>query len=347
MLSLLTDDPNLKVKMLSKWIPEHEGSAQLDCEEIIARILKADSLSTSLRESIERLDVSDYARLTLVWRYNSFGHHTDTNALCMYDITSMMAHSCGSTGVWHFGSNDSFCLRARVALNQGDEITISYLSDDDLFKSTSVRRQKSQGWLFSCNCVRCTSSDSCSIDYSRGFRCPTCTVGTVFVSPQDEMSPCCSCASKLSPDLVKHYLELEPLYADRLACTEKDDLDDVQAVLTEARNLFSDNHWIMYGLDSMVCDHLKKANDNSGAKIDVLQRRLSFLTRTFPMANYTTGWLLEEIGDWYIAEGSRAVAESFYERAYWTLRIMCGPDHPFTEGVQTKWDSTLEQKSYA
>ncbi|ETW56340.1 hypothetical protein PFUGPA_01669, partial [Plasmodium falciparum Palo Alto/Uganda] len=52
---------------------------------------------------------------------------------------SMLAHSCISTACWHYGENDSFVLRARINLNPGDEITISYLGDDDLYKSSNSR----------------------------------------------------------------------------------------------------------------------------------------------------------------------------------------------------------------
>lgn len=340
LLSLLSEDESMKERMLSKWIPHEHGYAARDCDEIRSRLLKLDSLSSSLRSRLEKVSLEEYASLTLVWRYNSFGHHTDTQALCLYDTTSMMAHSCAATGVWHFGSDDSFCLRARVALNAGDELTISYLGDEDLFKSVPVRRQKSQGWLFACNCVRCTSHD-----FSRGFRCPTCVVGTVFFSPDDTASPCTTCASKLTNVVLKSYLDLEPLYIDRVASIDKEDTEDVMAVLKEALNLFSDAHWIPYMLETMIGESLKDSSPSNVARIDILNRRLEFLKSTFPMPNYTTAWLLEEIGDWYVLQSSRTLAAAYFERAYWMLRILCGQDHPFTGNVQAKWDEVLVEKS--
>jgi hypothetical protein len=339
LLSLTRDDESMKERMLSKWVPDQDGNAFRDCDELRTRLLRQESLSEGLASRLEKVDVHEYARLTLVWRFNSFGHHTDTNALCMYDVTSMMAHSCGASGVWHFGSGDSFCLRARVALREGDEITISYLADEDLLKSVPIRRQKSQGWLFSCDCVRCDLGGN--VDPSRGFRCPTCVIGTVFVSPYNCVSACASCATRLSNDVLASYLELEPLYTERVNCIDKEDTEDILAVLKEAVNLFSDSHWVIYMLESMIGENLKNTSPANPSRIDILHRRLSYLKSTFPMPTYTVAWLLEETGDWYLSQGSRPMAASYFERAYWTLRIMCGQDHPFTENVQSKWDSIL------
>ena len=289
--------------------------------------------------------MKEYAHLTLVWRFNSFGHHTDSNALCMYDVTSMMSHSCGSSGVWHFGSDDSFCLRARVGLRAGDEISISYLADECVFKSACVRKEKTQGWLFTCQCVRCEGP---TIDYSRGFRCPSCVVGIVYFSPSGTPHACSTCNTPLSEKLVKHYLELEPMYADRLAGIDRSDIKDVLAVKKEAVNLFG-NHWILYALDSMVSESLKSSTDPSQLqrRIHVLLSRLAFLKQTFPMASYTSAWLLEEIGEIYTKLALPAIAAEYYEDAYWTMRILCGQDHPFTEGIQTKWDESIASLSPA
>jgi hypothetical protein len=170
-------------------------------------------------------------------------------------------------------------------------------------------------------------------------------VGTVFVSPDDTASPCNTCASKLTNEVMKSFLDLEPLYIDRVASIDKEDTEDVMAVLKEALNLFSDAHWIPYMLETMIGESLKNSSPSNVARIDILHRRLEFLKSTFPMPTYTTAWLLEEIGDWYFLQSSRALAAAYFERAYWMLRILCGQDHPFTANVQAKWDEVLVEKS--
>ena len=48
----------------------------------------------------------------------------------------MMSHSCNATACWHYADNNTFVLRSRVFLKPGDEISISYIGDDVLIKST-------------------------------------------------------------------------------------------------------------------------------------------------------------------------------------------------------------------
>lgn len=118
----------------------------------------------------------------------------------------MLAHDCASSACWHYGNKEAFVLRARQFIKKGDEITISYVGDDDLYKSTngnryyecfmlincsfhvllirmlSVRQDKLAGWLFKCVCSRCASKT----DLSRGFRCPSCGAGVVFFKTDRE-----------------------------------------------------------------------------------------------------------------------------------------------------------------
>lgn len=49
----------------------------------------------------------------------------------------MLAHDCAATACWHYGDQDAFVLRARQLIRKGEEITISYVGDEDLFKSTN------------------------------------------------------------------------------------------------------------------------------------------------------------------------------------------------------------------
>merc|ERR1712137_810665 len=113
-----------------------------------------------------------FQRVTSAWRYNSFGHHKP-DGLVLYNRISMCAHSCDPTCCWSYGEEDAFVLRGRIALKPGDELTISYLQDDDLLKSTIVRRQKLQNWQFTCACPRC----SLHVDKGRGFKCRRCKYG--------------------------------------------------------------------------------------------------------------------------------------------------------------------------
>merc|ERR1711988_1048604 len=88
----------------------------------------------------------------------------------------MCAHSCDPNCCWTYGDNDSFVLRARRSVGRNSELTISYLQDEDLLKSTDVRRNKLQNWKFDCGCERCLTP----IDRCRGFRCTQCRTGANY-----------------------------------------------------------------------------------------------------------------------------------------------------------------------
>merc|ERR1712187_178317 len=101
----------------------------------------------------------------------------------------MCAHSCDPTSCWSFGEGDAFVLRARTALRKDDELTISYLQDDELLKSTAVRQQKLQNWRFNCACPRCCLD----VDMGRGFRCRCCRVGVLYARAAGDLQVCQVC----------------------------------------------------------------------------------------------------------------------------------------------------------
>jgi len=333
--------------MIDKWIPaeplptsEYRGTYD-DCNTILSKLLSLQSLAPSLRNSLSSVIMSDYIRVALAWRYNSFGHHTESNALCMYDITSTMAHSCAPSTVWHFGEMESFCLRARTALRAGDEITISYLGDEDLLKSIPERHKKTNGWLFTCTCARCEGP----IDYCRSFRCPTCYIGCLLMGAVTLMS-CTTCNSQIDQSTLRKYMQLEESYIQRLSITDQSDLSDLNSVLSDALNLFHNNHWIIYTLNTWICDSIKKDTTESCALLSHLLSRLSYLQTVFPIANYTSAWVYEELGDYYAHQSieSNQAAETAYSESYWRMKILCGTDHPFCESISAKWTKVQSRR---
>ena len=343
LLSLTSDDPSRRERMRDKWVPESQLEEHAPAAiDVLAELLKDATLPPEIRNRISLIDPREYMHMILAWRYNSFGHHTDTDALCMYDTTSTMAHSCSPSAVWHFGADDAFCLRARVSLKPGDEITISYLGDEDLLRSVPERRKRTQGWLFACQCDRCLSP----IDYSRGFRCPTCFIGAVYMHPKNVPVGPCSCCNTAIPDTtLERYLDLESSYTSRLSQTDQTDLEDITCVLSDARNLLHENHWIIYSLETWISDCLKKSNPAaSSRRITLLTSRLNFLTLTFPVANYTAAWILEELGDCLSDVRLSAEAARNYSASYWYMQILCGSQHPFSESISSKWAALEEEK---
>ncbi|CAE7724010.1 SmydA-8, partial [Symbiodinium sp. CCMP2456] len=125
----------------------------------------------------------DLERLMQVWILNCFEHTDEPLGYATYFMSSFMSHSCRPNSLWHYDGDD-FILRARERIQAGDEITVSYLSEDVLLDATVARRKHlKDSKHFICRCPRC--SDPC--DPCRGFRCPSCSsISLKFGAPQGD-----------------------------------------------------------------------------------------------------------------------------------------------------------------
>eukprot|EP00386_Alphamonas_edax_P004272 GDKI01013499.1.p1 GENE.GDKI01013499.1~~GDKI01013499.1.p1 ORF type:complete len:582 (-),score=201.21 GDKI01013499.1:208-1857(-) len=119
-------------------------------------------------------------QLLQVWIHNCFEYTDDPVGYSVYFISSFLAHSCLPNAVWHYDAQDNFVLRARTHIKTGEELSVSYLSEDALFEPTPMRQKTLESTKsFICTCIRCTSP----LDLCRGFKCPQCKVGTVYLHP--------------------------------------------------------------------------------------------------------------------------------------------------------------------
>ncbi|CBZ55580.1 hypothetical protein NCLIV_060040 [Neospora caninum Liverpool] len=328
--SLTMLDDEKKQICLDKWVPDPDRPPSDDVLRVINRA---------------GLEVHPqlYERMLMVWRYNSFGHHTEQQGLVLYNRISMMAHSCRATACWHYGEDDAFVLRARVKLQAGDELTISYIGDDDLFKSTNVRREKVQGWLFTCQCVRCAAP----VDNARGFRCPLCGTGAMFFKTDDEettSSACTICQALPTQETIQEYLDFEQAYVDRLAETDKSDVPDAELVYNQATRVFA-QHWVLYQLNTILFEGYRDGGDHESASFHQMER-IKYVSQVMPLASYTLAWLYEEMGDTMLNKAEESgpeipahklnIISRHFEDAYNLLYILCGEDHDYTVAAGTK-----------
>lgn len=333
--------------LLNKWVADPDKEPSEDALRVCNEF--------ELGEDAPRL----YERFLQVWRFNSFGHHVENDGLVLYSYISMCAHDCGASASWHYGENDAFVLRARRFIPQGGEITISYIGDEDLIRSTHIRRERLSGWMFKCGCNRCSSP----IDNCRGFRCPSCGVGTVFVKtetdPLTERSlvvdvnsqPCTSCGAPMKKSMLDKYVGFEQAYISRLDDCEIDDVPDMEAVYAEAQRVFA-QHWVMYQLDQMLAEGYKRIKAYSAATMHN-QKRINYLTAVSPHPSYTLAWLYESLGDPIVDEEKsgradpatrafrRNLAAGAYESAMNMLYVLCGWEHEYTDTAYTKLSGVL------
>lgn len=169
------------------------------------------------------LDLLRFERLLQVWVYNSFdqggGGDDAMHAGGLYLAASMLSHACVPNAAWHLDECNSYHLHAREAIGEGEEITIPYLSVDDLSLPIADRRQILKASKdFLCSCPRCTAP----LEDTRVFRCPCCagvafaaasasthTASTVPESAEAATLLCDTCGGALPPADVAPLLALE------------------------------------------------------------------------------------------------------------------------------------------
>jgi len=96
-------------------------------------------------------------RLNLAWRTNSY-KLVDNAGIILYRWSSLMAHSCcPNVAIYsHDVPGDRMVLTTKQFIEANSEITISYLSEEDLGLPTHIRQKKIlQSWGFQCRCVAC------------------------------------------------------------------------------------------------------------------------------------------------------------------------------------------------
>mmetsp|Transcript_54241 Transcript_54241/g.150918 ORF Transcript_54241/g.150918 Transcript_54241/m.150918 type:complete len:566 (+) Transcript_54241:45-1742(+) len=164
---------------LTTWTPELQHRALL-----LHSSGRKPSASTRQLRSFFRLSIAveKLEQLMEVWELNSFGHTTHEDITCLFFSPAFANHSCMPTASWYI-AGDTMELRAMVDLAEGDEITDSYIEDEDLLACTARRRRRllESGKAFRCLCKRCRAA----IDMSRGAPCPSCGVGVVFIGTTD------------------------------------------------------------------------------------------------------------------------------------------------------------------
>lgn len=325
LVSLFTLDAASIQVIVDKFVPEPDEEAGED----VLRILQ--SLRAVLEEHNKArdqpIDPKLVQRLVSAWRYNSFGHHKE-DGLVLYNRISMCAHSCDPTCCWSYGDDDAFVLRARIALNKGDELTISYLQDEDLLKCTSVRQMKLQNWRFTCACLRC----ALVVDLGRGFRCRKCRIGIWYTSSKGSggtsLEPCKVCTASPSVEETTTLLQLEEEYVARVEGLDKTDVPDVESVYQAAIDMF-DRHWILYVMDTILWEAYREKNVMDA--MEHQRRRVEFHEHYYCRPTFILAWCHEEFGDGLQSQFPQRKWQYIqaFQRAYHMLTILCGQYHQY------------------
>jgi len=337
LLSQLTLDIASIDVILDKFVPDPEEDPGEDVLRIVQSV--QENLADTLNLKEHPLDARRLQRLVSAWRYNSFGHHKE-DGLVLYNRISMCAHSCDPSCCWSYGDDDAFVLRARIALNKGDELTISYLQDEDLLKGTQVRQQKLQNWRFTCMCPRCRLR----VDAGRGFRCRRCRIGVLSASATG-LEPCKVCNALPLQEDMQMLLRLEEEYVLRVENLDKTDVQDVETVYQAAIDIF-ERHWILYVMDTMLWEAYREKHLSDA--VEHQRRRIEFHEHYYCRPTFILAWCHEELGDCLQNQFPHRKWQFIqeFQRAYQMLAILCGTNHQYTASPYNKlWTATSSANS--
>lgn len=269
-LSAAAADQAVEEAVADKCVPE----AWPECG---GRLVEADAPRALGALGIPSEAARTLAAAVAVMQFNAF-QLQEPGALGLYERTSMIAHSCCPSASFALSERDELIVTALKSMKAGEEITISYLEQDCLLQSTPQRRQRLEGWLFTCHCERC----SWPADLSRGFRCldPDCPGVCFMPNPSGEEEsedaeaslPCSACGEVIRGPALDWSVEQEDRLIARLgrdAGTASFEALDEQRL--SALAVFK-RHWLLAALEAALLRLRSAQGDKAAAEADREER---------------------------------------------------------------------------
>ncbi|KAL4159563.1 hypothetical protein PRNP1_000140 [Phytophthora ramorum] len=129
------------------------SECHLPVEEILA-------IAAQINENAYSLDALDEKHLVA--------------AVGLFPICGLINHSCQPNCTWSNAGDGIMEVRALRDINEGEEITLSYIGIDR--ERSERRKELRETKHFDCQCERCTAPLNESVDrYLEGFCCPPCS----------------------------------------------------------------------------------------------------------------------------------------------------------------------------
>jgi hypothetical protein len=222
---------------------------------------------------------------------------TGTTAGLFMNLSSAN-HGCSPNALKIERFNDSSCrLVSLLTIEEGEEITVSYMGESQLLEPLSHRKIYLRRWFDACQCVRCTAD----VDQSRSFPCPkACGQGECYAY-SDELrgiGPCLSCNEAYTEEQVQEVMEKEKsltwAYLSRKAQAEgrvamPDDKNDtltpghIDGMLKFAVDNLSENNWLVGHLAKLAFRLYLSAGVQAGDKtmFDEAAKRLGIWIEHF------------------------------------------------------------------
>lgn len=313
-LPVISEDQSKQLKML--YHPQGRGPSAT-----IRRV--AEAIQPFLTHELSELELIELDTLTIIWTLNCFEHSEDPLTYASFFLPSFMSHSCAPTAMWTT-IGETFFIRTQRCMQPGDELTVSYLSEEFGLRPTDHRRRHLQSTkFFICDCPRCTAE----VDDTRGFPIPSRLrfPSTCFVRfPKFDKCACgCGKHVDMSQEEIDEFLSLEsrlvhlvveydgdedeiPAKPDPLRLGSHAAADKLQRLVDDMGSF----HWASTrGLLQLAEFYRSKAMYPQA--IALTKRRIVIRRKWIKMAPGDTSsglaWALEELGDLVLLHVSGAV----------------------------------------
>mmetsp|Transcript_6727 Transcript_6727/g.11584 ORF Transcript_6727/g.11584 Transcript_6727/m.11584 type:complete len:389 (-) Transcript_6727:75-1241(-) len=126
----------------------------------------------------------------------------ERSGLGMWFTPSFLSHSCIPNAVGAVDSNGIFNIMAQRAIKPGDEVTISYIGDEDLTYNAAYRRMTlAKSRHFICQCPRCAGDDAL-----RPCACFICGQILLYMQTGEEVKRSSFCKRLATQGVVNTYV---------------------------------------------------------------------------------------------------------------------------------------------
>ena len=315
-LPLITSEQAKQLKML--YHPDRS------CPSSTIRRVAA-SVSQFLDHPLSESELMDLDTMTIIWTLNCFEHADDPLTYATFFLPSFMSHSCAPTAMWTT-IGDSFVLRSQRAMHKGDELTVSYLSEEFGLRPITQRRAHLKCTkFFTCDCPRCTAE----VDDTRGFPIPArlgLPSNCFLRFPQWDICACgCGTEVSLTADEIAHLTEVETLLVELVTEYDGDEDDGGVPSRTDPKLIGSDEaaneleslidemglfHWASARGLMQLAEYYKSECVFAQAILCTKKRiesKRKYVNLSPSETSSSLGWALEELGDLIMLHVSGAV----------------------------------------
>ncbi|CAK9061304.1 unnamed protein product [Durusdinium trenchii] len=185
---------------------------------------------------------------------------------------------------------DATCSRPEA----GEEVTISYLSDEELFEATMERRMRLRiSKDFHCLCQRCSEH----WDRSRGVRC-RCGSLRFLAAEGSDLSPCDAGCAWPAVEVTKREELLVQLCRQQADADRATRLATAQSFAPAAHQLLP-RHWATECLHKWLAEGCATKKEAKECE----EKRLEFLQDAYEgaMRNTHTAWVMQSLAMWTLS----------------------------------------------